>query len=280
MIVVRIKGGLGNQMYGYSLYRAFKERGYHVKMDISFYKLIYGSQKGNECLRNFGLERFFHLKGDYLNIFEELFYKAGKKLGFIDAFIDREQGFQPEVFDIRKGLVDGYWQSFKYISGLESKIRKAFGFHIDITEDDSNLLKMIDETESVSVHVRRSDYLSGGVSLPFGYYKRALAYMRSCLKQPQFFVVSDDISWCKENFIEDDVVLVDSNKKDECFDMYLMTRCKNNIMANSTYSAWGSFLNMNQNRIVIRPDRWIPGDKNDRKDFWLDDWIPVAVSDD
>jgi hypothetical protein len=118
-------------------------------------------------------------------------------------------------------------------------------------------------TNSVSIHIRCGDYLSpkyisiyGGICT-IEYYKRAISYILQTVDNPVFFIFSDDIEWTKDNITINNAIFVSNNKGINSFlDMYLMSICKHNIIANSSFSWWGAYLNKNKNKKVIMPNRW------------------------
>ena len=159
--------------------------------------------------------------------------------------------------------MDGYWQSEKYFKNIKDEIIKSFTPIHDISEKAKQYIKEIENSNSVSLHVRRGDYVdntmfkgSGLTITEMPYYKDAIEFINSKVENPKFFIFSDDIAWCKENFefLEDKTFIDDT--KSAIDDMVLMSRCEHNIIANSTFSWWGAWLNRNKNKIVIAPKVW------------------------
>ena len=139
-----------------------------------------------------------------------------------------------------------------------------------LNEATRELRNTIENCNAASLHVRRDDYLSTTYAYGFGgicttaYYQNAIAYMKEKTIDPAFFVFSDDINWCRENLDVEGATFVDCNHGDESWqDMFLMSKCKHNIIANSSFSWWGAWLNNNTNKIVVAPDRWWNGLKDD-----------------
>jgi hypothetical protein len=160
----------------------------------------------------------------------------------------------------------GHWQSEKYFADVEEDVRCAFRFRRPLIGTAAEVAARIDSADSVSLHVRRGDYVAFknvkaimGETTSSGYYDKAIAAIAGRIKNPTFFVFSDDIAWCKENIkIDFPVFYLDSESagaKDENH-LELMSRCKHNIIANSTFSWWGAWLNRNPEKIIIAPEQW------------------------
>ena len=158
----------------------------------------------------------------------------------------------------RSTIYEGYWQSYKYYNGLEEKIRRCFTFKTELLSDRTReLARRINDINSISVHVRRGDYLNqNGMNfvMPIAYYKNAIHYINSHVDNPQYVIFSDDIEWTIKELALNDAIFVDWNKgKDSWQDMYLTSQCKHNIIANSSFSWWGAWLNKNTDKIVYAP---------------------------
>lgn len=173
--------------------------------------------------------------------------------------------------DDRNELFMGTWQSQHYFQGAEREVREAFTFKVQLlNEKTRRLMGQLEQCESVSLHVRRDDYLSPTYAKGFGgictqaYYQTAIEYMRKRIGQPRLFVFSDDLDWCRSNLSIADAVFVDWNRNEDSWqDMFLMSKCKHNIIANSSFSWWGAWLNTNPDKIVVAPKRWWNGIKDD-----------------
>jgi hypothetical protein len=147
----------------------------------------------------------------------------------------------------------GYFQSHKYFEKYSSEVIDLFSptdtIKIKLLEKYGDILKL----NTVSIHVRRGNYVQLSThhyNLSMVYYKNAIEYF----KNTTFLVFSDDIDWCKNNFIGDNFIFIENETDTE--DLYLMSFCKNNIIANSTFSWWGAYLNKNENKKVIYPNKW------------------------
>lgn len=266
MITVKFQGGLGNQMFQYAFYKALEKKDLRVCADI------FGCLAHN----GFELRRVFDLDIKFIGRFEKFsnssqFFinRVFRKIGF-DVCIKRHyledlnflkpySGFN-EIADLEKyTYLDGFWQSYKYFKEIESELKNDFKFKGALNQENSAMIKKIAENNSVSIHVRRGDFLnikSFCEAMNDKYYDNAIEFIKRKLDDPVFFVFSDDINWCKKNLLlgKCEVEYVDHNKgKDSSWDMYLMSNCRHNIIANSTFSWWGAYLNSNSEKIVIAP---------------------------
>jgi hypothetical protein len=286
MIVVKVSGGLGNQMFQYAIARSIsKKRKDQFKMDLLFYPA--------QLLRNYELASF--------NIFENIatvneikalsgsdyfIYKAARKAGLKlrpkTYFKEKKTtAFDPKVFDYSDRVyLDGFWQNEMYFIDIRREICRDFTPKEELSSQSKLYLKKIKKCNSVSIHVRRGDYVSnthtnnvhGVCSL--SYYKKAIKYIKSKEQKVVFFIFSDDINWCKDNFkfIEDKCFIDNSNSAIE--DLELMKNCNHNIIANSSFSWWGGWLNLNLDKIVISPKNWIV--ENPRGYKWAcEGWVQV-----
>ena len=138
---------------------------------------------------------------------------------------------------------------------------------------------MIQGTQSVSLHIRRGDYLDpenleryGGICT-IEYYMKGISIIKNYFERPSFFIFSNDMEWVKENMDIPNPVYIDINKgKDSYMDMYLMSRCKANIIANSSFSYWGAMLNINPSPLVVYPQKWF---NNYTPDIFPQSWIGI-----
>jgi len=160
--------------------------------------------------------------------------------------------------------LSGYWQSERYFLHVQERIRTEFTFKKPLEGANAQMARAISDTTSISVHVRRGDYLTNpknhglmDVAQP-AYYRSAIAHIGGIVTNPEFFVFSDDIVWAKENITSGyPCTFINHNSQaDSYFDMYLMSRCQHHIIANSTFSWWAAWLNPSDRKIVIAPKKW------------------------
>ena len=177
----------------------------------------------------------------------------------------------------------GYWQTEKYFLPIEDKIRLAFKFDLKKVNDRTNsLLLEMKPQNAVSIHIRRGDYeydlnakeVLGGIC-DMEFYKKSIHYICEKNKDPFFYIFSDDCEWVMEHFsFLLNSSIVDWNKKaDSWQDMMLMSQCKHNIIANSSFSWWGAWLNSNPQKIVIAPSKWF--NNFDALDIVPESWIRI-----
>lgn len=175
---------------------------------------------------------------------------------------------------------DGYWQYEEYFKDAREEILGVYQFPEFTDEHNEKLAEKLISCTSVACHVRRGDYLKHPVMCVCTeeYYVHAIEKMNNMVSPDLYCVFSDDPEWCKENlvhlFSEIEVVYVNWNKGENSFrDMQLMTLCKHNIIANSSFSWWGAWLNQNEDKIVLTPEKWL--NKNLLKDPICDNWIRI-----
>ena len=178
--------------------------------------------------------------------------------------------------------LSGYWQNEKYFDDIRKEICTCFVFPDDLDEKKKNLLKTIQNDNSVGIHIRRSDYLIkenrdvyGGICTK-EYYENAIKYIQEHVCHPVFYLFSDDLNWVRENLYREGMVLVEHSENQPSYtDMYLMSQCKHNIIANSSYSWWGAWLNSNDGKMVIAPDKWF--NNHETTDMICKGWIHMGT---
>lgn len=286
MKIVKFLGGLGNQMFQYAFYSALSKRHKKVKADISGYK--------NYPLHNgFELENIFNLDVKKAPTFKIKLYDPSVRTWYIRKLrqiLGLKKAYQVEINpffyyeNILKAegpkLYWGYWQNQNYFIDIEQEIRTAFQFKNKLSEKNQNLFQHICQSDSVSVHFRRGDYVGheslGGLCSP-NYYKEAINIMETKVKDPTFFIFSDEIEWCKSNLsLPPQTVFIEGNNGTNSYvDMQLMSNCKHNIIANSSFSWWAAWLNQNPNKIVIAPSKWINDDQLNDSDIIPKTWLKI-----
>ena len=261
MIITHLKGGLGNQMFQYACgYALAKEYNTQHKIDLSFYENI----PSNNTKREFELSLF--------NISYELAKKSEieKVKNPINNLTSRFYNIFTGIYPIEKYLgfrdiyLDGYFQSEKIFIKYREEILKEFTLKKECKTEQylkvENDIRNKDNT--ISMHIRRGDYVTDlktskhhGV-LGIDYYKKSLKMLK--VKNPYLFVFSDDINWVKKNFkfLPKDTYFVSKHKFNSAQEIVLMSLCKDNIIANSSFSWWGAWLNQNKDKKVIAPKRW------------------------
>lgn len=273
--IVRFKGGLGNQMFQYAFYLSLKKR-------HPFSLFAFDLEESLYCHSGFQLDKVTHTHT--LN--------AGKRYQRIQKHLPRIIKYSQKVRQensleyaekyLKENslliLYDGYWQSEKYFSNISDKVRKAFRFKEELLNQKSQkLVPILKKNESVSIHIRRGDYLN--LTDYFGlcsisYYQKAMEYIGERYPILSFIIFSDDIQWAKENLPCKDAIYVDWNSgSDSWQDMFLMSQCKHNVVANSSFSWWGAWLNNNPQKIVIAPEQWFSFSPN--YDIIPNGWVTI-----
>jgi hypothetical protein len=250
MIISKLQGGLGNQMFqwAYGMSLSVKHN-LPFYLDISFYENQFGCTP-----RNFSLEKFPNLDFKLFKGWDSLH----KNFSTPQAKIIKDDSIFREI-EIQENFLyylEGYWGSEKYFSENSDIIHRCLSYDNNFIEKIKNsIYKKVFINNVTSLHIRRTDYVtSNGYHpvQPITYYMEALSF----IKEYDFlYVFSDDIEWCKKNLQFENILFVEG--LDDLEDMWLMSLCKNNIIANSTFSWWGAWLNRNSNKIVISPSRWL-----------------------
>lgn len=253
MIVVDVKGGLGNQMFQWAYAKQLSIRN-NIDIVIDLKSFVNYRHK-------FSLDK---LNLEY-NAFNN---NIPNLLGIFDDYIFRHNSFDDNL----NYYLDGYWQSEKYFSEISDIIRNDFSPN-EIQLDKLNKTPLIN-TNSVSIHIRRTDYVSSNGYHPvqtIEYYTKALDIIG---EYDYIFIFSDDIQWCKENLQFKNMIFMEGF--DDIEDMWLMSLCKHNIIANSSFSWWGAWLNNNPNKKVIAPLNWFGTQANlNTSDIIPEGWIKI-----
>lgn len=273
---MRITGGLGNQMFQYAfLYVVHRKYGLSMKLDCSSYLTEF--LKGNFVHNGYELERIFNINSrtSFIKFFLSLSLICYYSSLFVSKLFKRPQkqcknvciekpenyyAFQPQYLNQPYSYYHGFFQHVKYYEYYRDELINEFKFPPFDNELDIKLASKIKETESVSIHVRRGDYVGNVGFKTFGeeYYVSAVSYIEERIEKPVFYVFSDDIDWCKNNLNISRVIYVEHNYKDTAFrDMQLISLCKHHIVTNSSFSWWASWLGeQKDDSINICPKIW------------------------
>ncbi len=277
MVIVKIWGGLGNQMFQYALYLSYKSKGVSTRLDKTFYKKI-KEHNGYE------LERIFNIHPEYSSGISKMFIKTrGKLLSKLVKSPYKESDamagcYISSVVSLKSGYIKGFWQTEKYFTSIADTVREEFSFPELTDEKNISILNEIQKSNSVSIHIRRGDFLlqNRNWAININFYKNAIQFIQQKIAHPVFFIFSDDMSWVKENLQLPNSFFIDWNKGENSYkDMQLMSACQHNIIANSSFSWWGAWLNNNKEKIVLVPEKWIPTMEGTR-DIIPGDWIKIS----
>lgn len=273
MIVVQIIGGLGNQLFQYAAAKALAiEKKQDLFLDVSRFE--------SYDLHAYGLNHFKAITKEYKTP-NKYIRKIRSYFKTKVVFVEPMSVFSPEVFSLNADdiFIKGYFQSEKYFIKYEKEIRNDFQITSPLKEITKDALKKIEKVNSVSLHIRRGDYLTNTIhnTDKEKYYGKAIEIIESKVENPVFFVFSDDMDWVTSNFkIKHPTVFIDFNDALTNYeDIKLMASCKHNIIANSSFSWWSAWLNENPNKIVLAPSQWFNDNTRDTKDIIPDSWIKV-----
>jgi len=285
MIISHIIGGLGNQMFQYAAGRTL------AHLNKTFIKLDVSSFEENE-LRNFDLLCFnakigFATKEEISNLlpahnFEKAFqyFSPLKKRSY---YREKEFCFDEKVLGLGKNVyLKGYFQSEKYFLPAKDIIKADFTFKNEVIKNLKELSTSFKNANAVAVHIRRGDFdkdlITSGYhgTLSPDHYNSAIELIKAKIPSPTFYFFSDDINWVKENLPLPGAQFVSGNiTKNHFEDLYLMSQCKHNIIANSSFSWWGAWLNDNPDKMVIAPKKWFNKGPKDTQDLIPEGWLKV-----
>lgn len=278
MRIIIASGGLGNTMFQYALVVSLrhvlkKEKSVLFLSSTNFHHNGYELDKVFTNIRPY--EKLNWIERKYIYILERIRTLKIKNTPFphkilfaLHKRLRTKEGmvYYPYVFTSQysNSYYIGQFQSYLYFNNCEIEIRDAFTFNTNLLSDKTIIMsKKIRDTISVSLHVRRGDYQSAyyyngfGTVCDINYYDNAIKLIKNRYEDCHFFIFSDDLDWVKQNIKISNATYIDFNHKDDSWqDMYLMSLCKHNIIANSTFSWWGAWLNNNKEKMVIAPKKW------------------------
>ncbi len=290
MIIVKLKGGLGNQMFQYAIGRRMAViNKAKLKLDLTWFENV-----GNDTPRNYELKHY-RIEEDFASKDEIRELKRGTGWGMKNyrrvekKFVplkwrkyitESTNSFNADVLQLKDNIyLDGVWASHKYFQDVNEVILKEFQLRNSSNEANLIMTKDIESCNSISIHVRRGDYVSNPITNQYHglcsieYYKLAISKITKLIKEPIFYLFSDDPLWVKDNLrIDFPVVYVTHNTSEHGHeDLKLMQFCKHNIIANSSFSWWAAWLNKNPNKIIFAPSKWSNNISNS-KFFLPNDW--------
>ncbi|WP_300438554.1 alpha-1,2-fucosyltransferase [Christiangramia sp.] len=294
-VIIEILGGIGNQMFQFALAKILAEKNdSELFIDTNFYKET--SQNLKNFPRYFSVG-IFDLQFKLATEKEKIFFKhpslknrLNRKLGlnYPKVFKEKSFNFDPELLTMKAPIfLKGYFQSYKYFAGTESKIRQLYEFPVEKLDSRNEEIKsrIITKT-SVSVHIRRGDYVENRKTQDFHgncsveYYKKAVEYLSATIKDFNLVFFSDDIEWVQNQFkdLPYEKKFVTGNLYENSWkDMYLMSLCDHNIIANSSFSWWAAWLNKNPEKKVVAPKKWFADMDQEQKslDLLPPDWVRI-----
>lgn len=300
MIVVRLEGGLGNAMFEYALGRTLSlHNDAELKFDIESYR----TNPIADC--SFWLEQFNIDIRAHLATSQEIrrFKRYEKKQGggvlrfaYNYSFADESKYIREKHYHFDASIpklrgadmyLHGWWQSEKYFSPIRDTLLKDFTLRRGLPTDRQAMVESMRKTNSVSIHIRRLDYVSNPKTrayhgeLPSQYYQKALDRIRESVSDPVVYVFSDDIASARQafSFPRGTVYVEPTHDVTGAEDMFLMSCCKHHIIANSSFSWWGAWLNRNPDKIVVAPTPWVADtSKLDTRDVVPESWIALPAN--
>lgn len=301
MIIIQLAGGMGNQMFQYALYLQLKSLGKDVKIDD-----VSGFVQDRQrvpALAAFGIayEKASHKEIEQmLDASPLLRHKIRRKLCGRNrkSYFEEDKLFKPEIFSWDDIYLEGYWQTEKYFESAAEQVREAYDIDRLLSYIRNSYrqkkqtgraldeyLQQMESSESVSVHIRRGDYLTPENQALFGnictgaYYRKAMAQMKEMHPACRFYLFTNDKEWADtidNGEFAQDVTVVGLPEDDvrDYAEFALMSRCRHHILANSSFSWWASYLNRNPGKKVYVPDRWLNG--WDCRDFYRADMQKIV----
>ena len=288
MVIVQLKGGLGNQLFQYAaglhlgLYHQVE-----TKVDTTLLNI---PDEEINTIRSFDLlaiqkppsiASLVEIKKAQGSFFSQ---KIEKILPSFKRNIYNEKSFEFDTNFLKakkNTYLKGYRQSEKYFSSIKNIVLQNFKIKEEITKSVSDFSIQLQQENSISIHLRRGDYTNTSLINYHGiidvtYYKEAIEIIQSKYPDCKFYIFSDNIEWAKQNLnIENSTYITTSISQSSITDFHLMQSCKHNIIANSTFSWWAAYLNSNPNKIVIAPKRWFNQVDYNTKDLFPESWITI-----
>lgn len=274
-VVVSLKGGLGNQLFQYAAGRALAQaRNARLLIDVAGYA---NESRGREYRLD-----CFNIQAQLINVHFGLLKRRIKRRlpQRWQRFVYQEQDpmrYDSDLLEINRSVeLRGFWQSERYFQAIAPLLRQELTFRQRPTGRNAALTEEIAGFESVSIHVRRGDYVGSNLHLvlPLSYYEAAIARVARVAREARYYIFSDDIPWCREHLVfPGPVTFLDHNGPDGDYeDLRLMSLCKHHIIANSSFSWWGAWLAEHEDQIVIAPRQWLEDSTRTAEDRIPERW--------
>ena len=290
MVITKLMGGLGNQMFQYATGRNLSVKlQSELKIDHSFLET---DTKGEYTKRHYELDAFNciqtrasekEIKTIYQLQKTDILSKLNNAFSnkTINIFNEKGVRYTAEVEKLSGDIyLNGYWQSEKYFTSIRKFLLKEFSLKHNLNVQAAVLKnRILHDHQSVSIHFRRGDYVNSAAANSYhgtadlAYYHTAISIVKSKINNPSFYIFSDDINWVKENFKIDNAIYVEGLESQE--DLELIKNCSHNITANSSFSWWGAWLNTNPAKIVIAPKQWFKDSTIDTSDLIPAAWLKI-----
>jgi hypothetical protein len=288
MVIVKLKGGMGNQMFQYALGRRLShDWNTPLKLDITGFQ----NQPPNDTKRHYSLDHF-NIIEDFAT--EKEISRFRFRFGIFSRIRDfykrkilkqHHVGYEGNILIKKKNVyLDGFWHNEKYFESIRNILLKEFTLKNPLSPAAGLAAKAISDAgdSSVSLHVRRGDFASDSATHKYHglmtteYYGGAIELLKGKVRNLKIFVFSDDIDWVKNNIpFKDEHFYVTNSAIPYHQEVELMSRCKHNIIANSSFSWWGAWLNQNPDKIVIAPEKWLAKTGTDFYKEIPESWIKI-----
>jgi hypothetical protein len=289
VIIVQLTGGLGNQLFQYAMGSMLASNNQcELKLDLSTFETYewheYSLAPFAIAAKIAGSRECAISKGENLSLLNRILKKLSNNQ--TNNIVEQSLLYDSRYVNFKgSAYVTGYWQSEKYFKGIENKIREDLKIRIEPSASNKVLLDKIRSGNAVSLHIRRGNFVSidfvnkvhGTCSID--YYQNAVNLISKKISNPVFYIFSDDIPWAKQSLsLNFETVIVDINDaKTDYEDLRLMSTCKHHILANSTFSWWGAWLNPSKEKVVIAPKIWFADEKlnGETADLIPDEWMRI-----
>ena len=280
MIVSTVMGGLGNQMFQYAAGRALSLRSDKgLRLDLGWFD----SPPAHLTPRRYELD-CFQIHAELCSVYPPTRAERIRELFGVSPRVWSEVPFrfEPRMLAAADNVrLVGYWMDERYFQEFSSELRGDFAFHDSLSGRNRELAERIRSETAVSVHVRRKDYVTNRTvakfhgSLDLDYYLAAGQRIIDDVRDPHFFIFSDDPDWCRANLdLGGRTTYVDHNSRGSD-DLRLMSMCSHHVIANSSFSWWGAWLNPRDEKLVVAPARWVADRSVDTSRVVPDDWLRV-----
>ncbi|MBL7743837.1 MAG: alpha-1,2-fucosyltransferase [Chitinophagaceae bacterium] len=284
MIIARLQGGLGNQLFQYAATKALAE-----KLSVPFkFDAITSLQKDKQrkiALHDFQASFELAAKNEIKKFvfFPSLYRHSPSFFANFGKHIYREPHFHFDQYFFRLTdpvFLDGFWQSPLYFKDIEDIIRQDFLIKENLIKNVKELGKELENRNSVAVHVRRGDFLTPKASMYHGvmdegYYEKAITLIKEKQQEVSVYYFSDDTDWVKRHLQPHYAGFVSPYTLTAIEDFYLMTRCRHNIIANSSFSWWTAWLNNHPGKMVVAPKKWLAKDQINTGDLIPSNWFCI-----
>jgi hypothetical protein len=293
MIVVQLTGGLGNQLFQYAAAKALSWH-HDATFMLDTSSFLRTELPELEVPRNFELNIFPAINEQIITVEElrKLFDTNKKKIFYNKLIPPYKQSIYNEPhfhFDKnffkskKKVLLIGNWQSEKYFSSFKKQLRSILVINNELVKNVISEAENLQKTESIGIHIRRGDYLRKQIIFEWhgvmnkGYYLKGLEIISKKITPGRILFFTDDPEWVEKELLPITGGEIASNNisKTHVEDLYLMSQCRHNIIANSSFSWWGAWLNSNTEKIVVAPERWFGNGPKDTQDIIPTEWIKI-----